>query len=185
MAIIPVPYGLISAKVITIIINDYLAADDVLAKGWLSTLLLRPVSGSSTLRADAIRILAGRYGTTRLILPPSISVSSITDPRVSIETYDQTLLNNPIGPYLASANSGRIHPVYRLYPDIYRTFLFGIYPISSTHYAPFRHIDTEGHLQIPVPSRLYHLSVQGEGVRGQRIAVKGRCQPLWRSESRS
>lgn len=80
----------------------------------------------------------------------------------------------------ASKRQMDLWPVYRLYPDIYRTFMFGMYrpfygpiPIDQEEiYKEFRGVDQNGDKYIPVPSRLYSRPYDN-GIRGQRIAVKG------------
>jgi len=93
-------------------------------------------------------------------------------------------LPNFAGPYFSRSlgNSLDLLPVYRLYPDDYRTFLFGIYPLNdqSGRYGTLRRYDIHGNLLIPVPSRLYIRA--GElGIRGQRIAVKGESSRPYRA----
>jgi hypothetical protein len=72
----------------------------------------------------------------------------------------------------------KLYPVYRLYSDTSRSFITGVYPLNdgTDKYAPFRELDHNGYLLLPVPSRLY-LKLEedgtGNGIKGRRIGVKG------------
>lgn len=84
------------------------------------------------------------------------------------------------GPYLGSVNKDtdkvELWPVYRLYSDMYRTFLFGLYkPLpydDDPQYQAFREVDERGYNLIPVPSRL-SAGFKGNGNGPLRIGVKG------------
>ena len=164
-------------------ISWYLSTDDVLNPDWLETILLAPSSNSSvssaTLSDDCLGTLNEQYGVSTILLDPSLSV---TGGGGALATY--TLASTPEnvvpGPFLGSYSDGNmaIYPVYALYHDIYRTFLYGAYPQTPGKvggpYKALRRVDSHGYNLIPVPSRL---SIVGDdnGVRAKRIGVKGDC----------
>ena len=80
------------------------------------------------------------------------------------------------GPFLAtrdhSGKSVLLLPVYRLYPDLFRTFVSGVYPTNDRSYRQLRAINKQGYNLIPVPSRLYS-RCDDKGAFGQRLGVKG------------
>ncbi|KAH6711065.1 glutamyl-tRNA amidotransferas-like protein subunit A, partial [Leptodontidium sp. MPI-SDFR-AT-0119] len=71
------------------------------------------------------------------------------------------------GPYLLIGTT--LHKVYKLYPDVYNAFTYGI--LQSGDLSSFGKSPVEGY--IPVPSRLYHNKndIQ-KPLSGKRIAVK-------------
>ncbi|KAG4444478.1 hypothetical protein IFR05_000069 [Cadophora sp. M221] len=71
------------------------------------------------------------------------------------------------GPYLLIGKT--LHKVFKLYPDTYNAFMYGI--LQSGDSSCFGTSPIEGH--IPVPSRLYHNKTDTQKpLSGKRIAVK-------------
>lgn len=183
------------------VIDNALATDDVLTPGWLTTLFLLPAVDSSGDTAsmsfidkDSFIMLQNDLGVQRVFVDPSFAL-----PRsLSLRGLDVGVnrlfppVSIPIsmnGPFLGSSTQDRdkvdLWPVYRLYSDTFRSFLFGLYKLPLSHvsaengatYEAFRHLDEHGYILIPVPSRLSS-SGPHNGVRGQRIGVKGKSGVL-------
>lgn len=178
------------------ILNNALASDDVITKKWLKTVVLLPQfdnAGDTHLRGpkglrldwDLQASLQANYGIEHLLIHPTLHHSS-TMHYVGIDLQYHALSPNTLGvghvqgPYLASRLDDRqinLWPVYRLYSDTYRTFLFGVYkplpiwPIGDIGYKAFRKVDERGYNYIPVPSRLY--GEKEKALHGKRIGVKG------------
>lgn len=166
-------------------IESALALDDVLSPAWLDTLILVPDAIDTPIRLDAAvaSALYLDYGVKSLLLHPSVlPPPSRRFPGVDLEIQSlppSAVIPKTInGPYLARKNMNKmdLYPVYKLYSDIYRTFLFGMYKPPSLlaeeePYHTFRHVDSKGYPMIPVPSRLYGRS--SDQLHGKRIGIKG------------
>jgi hypothetical protein len=177
LTVLPLPNTpRVTIKWLKATLDTWLVNDDVVSHQWLSTLVLTSSPGDRPITMDplALRVLKKDYGVTRLVIAPNVRIQQSDIP---IYYLSQTaVLSDLAGPYFSRSIGETLSllPVYRLYPDDYRTFLFGIYPLrnGSERFATLRRYDMHGNLLIPVPSRLYARG--GEpGVRGQRIAVKG------------
>jgi Asp-tRNA(Asn)/Glu-tRNA(Gln) amidotransferase A subunit family amidase len=80
------------------------------------------------------------------------------------------------GPFFATASAKAsrldLHSVYRLYKDVYETFLFGAIPNPKGGWFPTNiTLDDSGHQYIPVPSHLSALA-QSLPLSGTRFALK-------------
>jgi hypothetical protein len=125
----PVPITIIKTNTSTIskstlesIITSYLDADDVFNFDFLDGLYISS-SVKSTLDTSATEYLAS-FNTSFVFMDDSVSAEGSFS-TISVKASSEL----PAGPYLASIGSGSISlaTVYRLYPDTYRTFLFGAY----------------------------------------------------------
>lgn len=178
---------------VRVVLEEYLAADDVISREWLYTLFFTPsedtgASDQLEIDRDTLEMLAIDYGTRQVIVHPAMRLPlpnrlHSLDISVSPLTTSSSLPNGLKGPVLItiSGTQAKLWPVYRLYSDTYRAFLYGMYPTSpfpwskGSSYRALRAMDDHGYSLIPVPSRLYG----GKGhtaASGKRIAVKG--EPL-------
>lgn len=104
------------------IISSYLDGDDVFNHDFLDGLYVSS-SVKSSMDASAVEYL-GSFNTSFVFLDGSVSADG---------PFSKVSLASPAelaaGPYLASLEEGSVSfaTVYRLYPDTYRTFLFGAY----------------------------------------------------------
>ena len=193
---LPFNKPVLDAEVLRDLINDALAFDDVLTRDWLSTLLLLPNLGNTDkttpvtyIDRDTFVMLEKDFGVQRVFVDPSFYLPRGVALRGLSIKVDRLFLppkfSKPLnGPYLTKVCHDQaeidLWPVYRLYSDVFRTFLFGTYRVPKNEedlergftYKTFRHLDDRGYLLIPVPSRLYTLRLDN-GVSGQRIGVKG------------
>lgn len=182
---IPALGPLITVHDVASALDDALAIDDVISPAWLKTLVIVPqplrfsTKSSSGVRihSDVEPVLKARYGVERVLPHTSLLISG----RGSLATASAHL-DSLNGPYLAVRDTYLefmdLYPVYRLYTDIYRTFMYGIYkplialpPQLPGGYKALRRVDEWGYNLIPVPSRLY--GDQSRPLNGQRVGVKG------------
>ena len=77
------------------------------------------------------------------------------------------------GPYLVSTATGKVYPVYRLYPDDQQAFLDSVYSDSTGTFNTVQaSVFGPGSLSIAVPSRLYYTKTAAQPLAGVRVAVK-------------
>jgi hypothetical protein len=112
----------ITKDTLTNIISSYLDGDDVFSYDFLDGLYLSS-SVKSSLDASAVEYI-GTFNTSWIFLDASVT----TDVSIN-KAILQSPVELPAGPYLASMDGDSVSfaTVYRLYPDTYRTFLFGAY----------------------------------------------------------
>jgi hypothetical protein len=112
----------ISKDLLSSTIESYLAGDDVFNYDFLAGLYISSTTKAS-MDASAIEYLAS-FNTSYLFTDGSVSGQG-TFTTITVATTDGL----PAGPFLAtfSHNAVSVASVYRLYPDTYRTFLFGAY----------------------------------------------------------
>lgn len=128
-----VPVTVIKANATTITkdilqnaISSYIEHDDVYNEDFLDGLYISS-SAESSLDASAIEYLSS-LATSFVFVDTSVSAEGKFS-TVSLSTP----LDIPAGPYLASIGQDSVSfaSVYRLYPDTYRTFLFGAYDAND------------------------------------------------------
>jgi hypothetical protein len=112
----------ITKDFLTNVISSYIEGDDVFNHDFLDGLYLSS-SVKSTLDASAVDYLTS-FNTSMLFVDASVTADVSMNKMVLESTVEL-----PAGPYLASVEEGSVSfaTVYRLYPDTYRTFLFGAY----------------------------------------------------------
>jgi hypothetical protein len=117
---------IVTKDILTNIISSYLEGDDVFNYDFLDGLYVSS-SVRSSLDASAVDYL-GSFNTSWIFLDASITADVTINKAVITESVEL-----PAGPYLASmdGNSVSFATVYRLYPDTYRTFLFGAYEAND------------------------------------------------------
>ena len=116
----------VTKDILANIISSYLEGDDVFSYDFLHGLYLSS-SVKSSLDASAVDYL-GSFSTSWIFLDASVTAD------VSInKAVIQSSVELPAGPYLASMDGDSVSfaTVYRLYPDTYRTFLFGAYETND------------------------------------------------------
>ena len=116
----------ITKDILESVVSSYLDGDDVFSHDFLGGLYLS--SGvKSTLDASAVDFLAS-LNTSMLFVDASVTADVSMSKMVLESTVDL-----PAGPYLASVEDDSVSfaTVYRLYPDTYRTFLFGAYDAND------------------------------------------------------
>jgi hypothetical protein len=126
LTVIKTDETVITKDTLTKIITSYLDSDDVFNHDFLDGLYLSS-SVTSTLDASAIDYLTS-FNTSMLFVDASVT-ADVPMHRMVLESS----IELPAGPYLASVEDGSVSfaTVYRLYPDTYRTFLFGAYDAND------------------------------------------------------
>lgn len=116
----------ISQSTLEEIVSSYLERDDVFSHDFLDGLYIVSTV-SSSLDVSAVEYLES-FNTSYVFLDDSVSGDGPFS-RISIKASADI----PAGPYLATLGekSVSLATVYRLYPDTYRTFLFGAYDTND------------------------------------------------------
>lgn len=173
-------------------LKDAICTDNVLNEAWTHTIVLTlgmaqqsqekmPIA-CAEMQALLQQFPHSQFGIEADInIEPSIGCSSKRVHQVKLyHTFESTMSLH--GPYLALASEEDIQlfPVYRLYPDTQRAFVYGMYkPVQQpsgdgTIYKQFCKVNSDGDLLIPVPSRLYSQTrSRAKPLSGLRLAVKG------------
>ena len=151
------------------LIKKYLEGDDVISESFLQSLYISTTcEGKATMDSSALDYLTS-MGAKAIYTSSSLTCKGAA---ITIEGPDGL---EP-GPYIASIEDGvaSFSPVYRLYEDRYRTFIFGAYevPSSKNTFKPFPvNVAKYQDSLIPVPSRIYSWSDE-RPFAGFRIAIK-------------
>ncbi len=208
VTVIRVPAGqaILNASHVRDVIQHDLDVDDVLTPNWLETIIILPdltcelevAPESPLLDWDVLDMLHRRFGVKRVhidptfYLPREIHLAGL-GVEINILSPPALISGDLNGPYLVSVNTIEnqieLFPVYRLYPDTFRTFLYGVYnpkgrsDRSGNSYLPLRLVDKDGYNLIPVPSRLYATG-KPNGIHGERIGVKGESNATFYTDTR-
>lgn len=113
------------------ILSAYLDADDVFSHDFLAGVYISS-SVPASLDASAVAYLS-LFNSSYVFLEDSVSASVSGDSNPFSSISVKTPGDMPAGPYLAALGDGSLSlaTVYRLYPDTYRTFLFGAYDAND------------------------------------------------------
>ncbi|KAI7153411.1 hypothetical protein KC349_g8396 [Hortaea werneckii] len=162
--------SIITGDIMSETLSDYSSLDDVFSDDFLQILVLNSVAASAKLDHSATSFLRS-LNLKLLVFGNGISASN--------ELASSSLVGNissslPSGPYVARRDRVlSLYPVYRLYEDTYRDFLYGTYFDDAL--ANYISVDiTEPAFRlplIPVPSRLYSLR-DTRPFAGYRVAIK-------------
>jgi hypothetical protein len=116
----------ITRDTLTSIISSYLEGDDVFSYDFLDGLYLSS-SVKSSLDASAVDYL-GSFNTSWIFVDGSVTADISINKAVLRSSVELSA-----GPYLATIDGDSVSfaTVYRLYPDTYRTFLFGAYEAND------------------------------------------------------
>ncbi|KAF2740947.1 amidase family protein [Polyplosphaeria fusca] len=160
----------ISKQTLEGIVTSYLEADDVFSQDFLDGVYVSS-SVKAELDASAVEFLAS-LNTSFLLVDESVSSGNSKLSKISVKATSDLVA----GPYLASIGSGSVSfsTVYRLYPDTYRTFLFGAYDANDgeDNYSPLGvFLPKFWDPMIPVPSRIYFWDDE-RPLAGERVAIK-------------
>ena len=117
---------IITKEALARIISSYVEGDDVFSHDFLDGLYISS-SVKSSVDASAVEYLCS-FNTSWLFLGTSVTAEASIN-KITL----QSATDLPAGPYLANINDGAVTfaSVYRLYPDTYRTFLFGAYDAND------------------------------------------------------
>lgn len=130
LTIINAETTLVDADYLHDIISDYTLQDDVFTLEFVQNIYLTSDTGGSTIDNSAFAYLS-TLGVSHLFVDTGYALVNRNISSSLPVTVIQSAFNAPIlaGPFLAKVhkNSIDLSPVYRLYPDVYRTFLYGIY----------------------------------------------------------
>ncbi|CAG5156554.1 uncharacterized protein ALTATR162_LOCUS4351 [Alternaria atra] len=159
----------ITKDFLTNVISSYLEGDDVFNHDFLDGLYLSS-SVKSTLDASAVDYLTS-FNTSMLFVDASVTADVSINKMVL-----ESAVELPAGPYLASVEEGSVSfaTVYRLYPDTYRTFLFGAYDSNDgqdNHNPLGVFLPKFWDPMVPVPSRIYYWD-DDRPLAGERVGIK-------------
>ncbi|WWC61747.1 uncharacterized protein I303_104332 [Kwoniella dejecticola CBS 10117] len=188
--------GVLTVQHLRPIVEDYFAKDDVITKGYFKNVLLYHIDEhededeeESPIDISLPVYLVKEFQTESIILKGRLSVNlpapGIGLPSIPIHRTKGSFSETREiieGPYLVKYHQNNqnqkqgqleLYPVFRLYPDIYKTFVNGIYPINDgfATYKTLNKVDQYGNLLIPVPSRLRR-EKGNQPSAGERVAVK-------------
>ncbi|KAH7116710.1 amidase family protein [Dendryphion nanum] len=169
IAVIKTNVSTISQTLLEDVIKSYTDGDDVFNADFLEGLYISSTVQAS-LDASAVQYLAS-FNTSVLFVDGTVSgEGSFT--KVTV----QPAAGLPAGPYLATIGAGGVSfaTVYRLYPDTYRTFLFGAYDTNDglQNHSPLGiFLPKFWDPMIPVPSRIYFWG-DTRPLAGERVAIK-------------
>ncbi|KAH7072669.1 amidase family protein [Paraphoma chrysanthemicola] len=149
--------------------QSYAAGDDVWSYDFLDGIYISS-SVKASMDSGAIEYLAG-FNTSYMFTDGSVTGQS-TFTTITVSPTERL----PVGPYLATLgqSTASLATVYRLYPDTFRTFLFGAYDAgdgAETHNPLGVFLPKMWDPMIPVPSRLYYWG-DTRPLAGERVAVK-------------
>ncbi|XP_014553579.1 hypothetical protein COCVIDRAFT_107337 [Bipolaris victoriae FI3] len=169
IALVKTNATLITKDTLESIVSAYLEGDDVFSHDFLGGLYILSRVQSS-LDASAVEYIAS-FNSSLLVLDPLVTANTTIN-QVELESS----VDLPAGPYLASVDGSSISfaTVYRLYPDTYKTFLFGAYGANdgeNTHYPVGMFSPKFQDPLIPVPSRIYSWD-DPRPLAGSRVAIK-------------
>ncbi|EMD96303.1 hypothetical protein COCC4DRAFT_35994 [Bipolaris maydis ATCC 48331] len=169
IALVKTNVTLITKDTLETIISTYLGGDDVFSHDFLDGLYISSRVQSS-LDASAVEYISS-FNTTWLFLDPLVTANTTMN-KIALESSADL----PAGPYLASVDGTSISfsTVYRLYPDTYKTFLFGAYGMNdgeNTHRPVGMFSPKYQDALIPVPSRIYSWD-DARPLAGSRVAIK-------------
>lgn len=154
------------------IVENYLAADDVFTMDFLEAVCLTSSTGLPSVNSSVFSQLAA-MDAKHVFMPAHLAEHHNHHKALSLHAMDGNV-SLPPGPYLLSSTAGRLTfaPVYRLYEDSYRNFLYGAYEGSNGSYTPLDvTYPSFRYPAIPVPSRLYSWN-DPRPFAGFRVAIK-------------
>ncbi|KAF2093878.1 amidase family protein [Rhizodiscina lignyota] len=152
---------------------EYISTDDVLTEDFLSSVYLTSSTSGAYLDSSAVQYLSS-MSVEHVMLHSSFSNAAKGG---SFKTsFVPAATSIAPGPYATSIQDGTISfsPVYRLYSDTYRDFLFGAYDSGDgkgTHIPLGAFLPHFWDPMIPVPSRLYSIG-DTRPLAGVRVAIK-------------
>ncbi|TKA67868.1 hypothetical protein B0A55_08408 [Friedmanniomyces simplex] len=164
----------VSNQTLEIILESYASSDDVYTTDFLESVYIASTAGTASIDASALSYLTGIDVKHTLVPAGTRMASSYGQSTATIASGNLTALLP--GPYLAIFTAGSVSfaPVYRLYEDTYRDFLYGAYSSGdgTASFTPLdRSLPSFGYPAIPVPSRLYYLN-DPRPFAGFRVAIK-------------
>ncbi|KAK5111714.1 hypothetical protein LTR85_011759 [Meristemomyces frigidus] len=164
----------VTQAVLADILESYADGDDVFSEDFLEAVYITSSASTPTIDKSALEDLAGMDVRHIVIAKHFASVSGYAGNATIVKATNASSF--PPGPYLATLSGASLSlaPVYRVYEDSYRDFLFGIYNTgdgSGNHTSLEVSYPNFGYRGIPVPSRLYFWN-DPRPLAGYRVAIK-------------
>ncbi|RFU31349.1 hypothetical protein B7463_g4998, partial [Scytalidium lignicola] len=177
LAVIIADTPVLTAEYLHEVISNYTLQDDVFQKEFLHSVYLISSTGTSVIEDSATSYLSS-LGVSHLFIDTTYAAlnNNITG-SFSVTIVQSTDNVSPsAGPFLAriQQNIIKLSRVYRLYPDIYRNFVDGIYNANdgTGDYKALGEFRPEWPFpMIPVPSRIYSWR-DDRPLAGARVGVK-------------
>ncbi|WWC89441.1 uncharacterized protein L201_004365 [Kwoniella dendrophila CBS 6074] len=135
--------GIFTVQHLQPLVEAYLSEDDVLTESHFETVLFHPESNVDDglfIDLSSIVYLMKRFDTKAIFMDERFSTNLPSPgnglPSVPISTIPAKSIEHGLaGPYLFQyiPNQSKLHfyPIYRLYPDYYKAFVNGIYPLND------------------------------------------------------
>jgi hypothetical protein len=165
----------ISAEYLESMLAKYTAIDDVFTEDFLEAVFVISSVSNAQLDTSAMSFFTS-MNLSHLVLSSSFAQTS-GDASVSVSFIEAPTVDSlPPGPYAATVSLSGISlsSVYRLYPDSYRTFLFGAFESNDregNYKALGAFLPKFWDPMIPVPSRIYSM-YDSRPFAGERVAIK-------------
>ncbi|KAE8423103.1 amidase signature domain-containing protein [Aspergillus pseudocaelatus] len=163
---------IVTAHYLNAIISSYLGNDDVFSTEFLGYVYITSSAANARIHADALEYLSSAGAETIYI---DSSVFESQSGRAIPVHHNSAKILAP-GPYTAVMSKGKVSllDTYRLYPDTYRDFVTGMYPLNdgSGSFMPLQSMSSRLWAPlVPVPSRI-HSWEDPRPLAGKRVAIK-------------
>ncbi|KAK5129565.1 hypothetical protein LTR08_003151 [Meristemomyces frigidus] len=164
--------SVVTQQVLEDTLQSYVSGDDVFSMDFLEAVYIASSASAPTLDKSAVDHLSG-IDVKYIFTAGHFARTPIYGSNTSVVKALNASTIAP-GPYLASfdGSSVSLAPVYRLYEDSYRDFLYGSYETDEGSHASLDvSYPSFGYPAIPVPSRLYYWN-DPRPFAGFRVAIK-------------
>lgn len=171
MTVISTDDGIVDGQCIEDTIQAYLDGDDVFSLDFMEGVYMAPRSPSANMTTSAFDQFS-KMDVKHIFMDHRHAPGHERLDALSFGKISETSL--PPGPYIltGSAEDLQLVPVYRLYEDAYRDFLYGTYEAGDGSYTPLElTYPAFRYPAIPVPSRLYSWN-DPRPFAGFRVGVK-------------
>ncbi|RMY76112.1 hypothetical protein D0863_02162 [Hortaea werneckii] len=171
MTVISTDDGIIDRHRIEDTIQAYLDGDDVFSLDFMEGVYIAPRSPLVNVTTSAFDQLS-RMDVKHIFMNQHHAQGHKLLGALSFGDFNETSL--PPGPYIltGSAEDLQLVPVYRLYEDAYRDFLYGTYEAADGSYTPLElTYPAFRYPAIPVPSRIYSWN-DPRPFAGFRVGIK-------------
>ncbi|KAI7508890.1 hypothetical protein KC347_g5750 [Hortaea werneckii] len=171
MTVISTDEGIVDGQCIEDTIRAYLDGDDVFSLDFMEGVYMAPRSSSVNMTTSAFDQFS-KMNVKHIFMDHHHAQDHELLDALSFGHINETSL--PPGPYIltGSAEDLQLVPVYRLYEDTYRDFLYGTYEAVDGSYAPLElTYPAFRYPAIPVPSRIYSWN-DPRPFAGFRVGIK-------------
>lgn len=171
MTVLSTDDGIVDGQCVEDTIQAYLAGDDVFSLDFMEAVYVTPRSPSVDVTNSAFDEFA-KMGVKHIFMNDHHAQRHKLLGAFSLGDFNETSLQP--GPYIltGSTENSQLVPVYRLYEDAYRDFLYGTYQAADGSYVPLDlTFPAFRYPAIPVPSRIYSWN-DPRPFAGFRVGIK-------------